>query len=266
MLATFLLCLFANQADHASNAGQTEQPVPSAEEVARASASLDEAFRSGEVTRIRAALEAAQAVPHASVVRGALRGLEDERADVKLAVLQALRRLDHPDALEALHLAAKDRKLMKAPELALAVLRGIGEHAEPRSVAILAHEPFQPDDPVCVRARLFGLARIRTLDALEAVLGILATVGAGGQRRLQGRMGDARLALMMLTGVDQGRSPELWEEWWRDHKKTFRIPAEVPALPKELRADWEVFWGLQRRYEREPRREDRGQDPPPRKE
>jgi hypothetical protein len=119
---------------------------------------------------------------------------------------------------------------------------------------------------MCVRARLFGLARIRTLAALEALLGILATTGAGGQRRLQARMGDARLALMVLTGVDQGRSHELWEAWWRDHRKTFRIPSEVPALPPELRAQWEAFWGLQRTYEREPRREDRGRDPPPRKE
>jgi hypothetical protein len=261
MLATLLLCTLANQT---SRAGQEERPAPSAEEVARATASLDAAFRSGEAKRIQAALEAAQAFAHASVVRGTLRGLEDERPEVRLAVLQALRRLDHPDALEALHRAAKDRRLMKPPELALAVLRGIGQHADPRSIAVLARDPFEPDDPWCLRARLFGLARIRTPDALEAVLGILATTGAGGQRRLHaGRMGDARLALMVLTGVDQGREPEPWERWWRDNQETFRLPSEAPTLPKELRADWDAFWGLPQRYERLPRREDRGRDPPP---
>ena len=260
MLVTLLaLCALTTQEGRADKS-------PSAEEVARVVASLGEAFTSGEVRSIEQALESARTVPNADVVRAVARGLDDDRAEVKLATLQALRWLDHPDALEALHRAAKDRKLMKEPELALGVLRGIGQHAQPGSIAVLARDPFQPADPMCVRARLFGLARIRTLEALEAVLGILATVGNGGERLVQGRMGDARIALMLLTGVDQGRSPELWEGWWRENKKTFRMPSELPALPKELRPDWEVFWGQRQRGERETRREDRGQDPPPRKE
>lgn len=199
------------------------------------------------------------------MVREVQRGLEDERAEVKLAVLQALRWLEHPAALDALHRSAKDHKLMKVPELALGVLRGIGQHAHPSSIAVLAHDPFQPFDSWCLRARIFGLARIRKLEALEALLGILATVGGGGQRRIQPQMGDVRVGLMILTGVDQGGSPELWENWWRDNKKSFRVPLEAPPLPKELRKDWDIFWGLPRVYEREGRREDRGQDPPPRK-
>jgi len=261
MLATLLaLCLFATQE------GTAEKPALRAEDVARVAASLDEAFDSCEVKGIQLALEAARAVPHADVVRGVVRGLGDERAEVKLATLQALRWLDHPDALEALHRAAKERRLMKEPELALAVLRGIGQHAQPRSIAVLAHDPFQPGDTMCVRARLFGLARIRTSEGLEAVLGILAAVGPAGQRLIHGRMGDARLALIILTGVDQGHSPDLWEARWRENKKPFRIPTAVPDLPKELRSDWDAFWGLRRMGERETRREDRGQDPPPRKE
>jgi hypothetical protein len=74
-------------------------------------------------------------------------------------------------------------------------------------------------------------------------------------------MEDARVALMTLTGVDQGLSPELWEAWWRNNKKGFQIPAKPPVLPKELRAIWDGYWGLPREYEREKRREDRGREP-----
>ena len=261
MLATLLaLCTLTTQE------GRAEKPAPSAEDVARVASSLDEAFDAREVKGIELALEGARDVPHADVVREVVRGMADERVEVKLATLQTLRWLDHPDALEALHRAAKDRKLMKTPELALGVLRGLGQHARPRSIAILAQDPFQPGDAMCVRARLFGLARIRTTESIEALLGILATVDGGGNRPIQGRMADARVALMILTGVDQGLAHELWEEWWRENRKTFRIQPEAPALPKELRSDWDRFWGLRDVGERETRREDRGQDPSPRNE
>lgn len=259
MLAPLLaLCVLATQA------GQGQKPAPSAEDVARVVASLGAAFEARDVKGIELALEPARTVPHADVVRAVVRGMADERAEVKLATLQTLRWIDHPDALDALHRAAKDRGLMKDPGLALAALRGIGQHAEPRSIPVLAHDPFEPGDALCVRARLFGLARIRTLEALEGVLGILAPVATSGQRLVQGRMDDARLALMLLTGVDQGRSPELWEAWWRENRKTFKIPPEPTPLPQELRMDWDSFWGERRRNEREPRREDRGQDKPSR--
>jgi hypothetical protein len=246
---------------------RAKKPAPAPEEVAKIEAALDEAFRSREVQRMQSALEAAQAVPHPAVVRKVARGLADERPEVRLAALRTLRWLDHRDALEALHRVAKDRRLMKAPEQALAVLRGIGQHADPSSIPILAQDPFQLEDAWCLRARIFGLARIRTLDALEALLGILAVTNAGSsQRRIQPRMDDMRLALSIVTGVDQGRSPELWENWWRENRRTFRIPADVPPLPKELRRDWDSFWGLPLVYARDGLREDRGLDEPPRKE
>jgi hypothetical protein len=259
LAALFSSCILALQQ------GQTSRPPPPAEVVARVETSLDEALRSGELRAIESALETAREAPHPAVVHAVVRFLEDERVEVKLAALQALRWLEHPDALDALHRAAKDRKLMRVPELAQAVLRGIGQQAQPSSIAVLANDPFEPFEAGCLRARILGLARIRRVEALEALFGILAPVGTGGQRRIQSRMGDVRLGLMILTGVDRGASPELWESWWRDNKKSFRVPDEMPPLPKELRKDWETFWDLPRVYEREGRREDRGQDPPPRK-
>jgi hypothetical protein len=130
----------------------------------------------------------------------------------------------------------------------------------------LTRDPFQPDASPCLRARIFGLARIRTLESLEGLLEMLATSGANvGTRRLQPQMEDVRIALMLLTGVDQGRSPELWERWWRANRKGFRLAAELPLLPKELRREWDIFWGQSTTYERERRREERGAETPPRK-
>src|SRR5262249_15132411 len=143
--------------------GEAAKPAPTAEEVARAEATLDQAYRAGDAAGIAAALESARVVAHPTVVKKVLEGLADERREVQLDVLQTLRWMDHRDALEALHRLAKERKWMKVPELAAAILRGIGQHADPTSVAVLAREPFEPEDFACWRARIFGMARIHTL-------------------------------------------------------------------------------------------------------
>jgi hypothetical protein len=237
---------------------------PSAALVAETQAALEEAFRSDDVKRIQGALEAAQAVPHPAVVELVASRLRDERKEVRLATLTALRWMEHRDALEALQRLHGERKWLADPELALALLRGIGQHADPSSIRVLAHDPFDPPDHVCWRARIFGLARIRTRPALEALFTILGATGGGaGERRVAPLMGDVRIALILLTGVDQGLSPELWERWWRQNKKDFRLAPEPPLLPKELRAEWDKFWGLPPFYGRERRREDRGREPPP---
>lgn len=263
-MTRLLLCLLL----YTSDAGRAQEPVPALESaqepspelVARTDAALDEAFASRDLERIQTALAGAQTVPHATVVRRIVAGLEDERREVQLEVLQTLRWNAHPAALEALHRLARDKKRMKTPEFAAAVLRAIGQHAQPSSIAILARDPFEPQDHACRRARLFGLGRIRTRASLEALLGILAVSenGAPHLRRIRAQMNDARIALILLTGVDQGLEPEAWESWWRRSKKTFEVPAKEPALPKEMRLQWDGFFGLPQVYAREPRREDRG--------
>jgi hypothetical protein len=245
-----------------SLAGQGEDPRPtgpSAEAVARATAGLDAALRARGVPGIVAALESAQSVPDAGVVRRVRTCLSDEREEVVLAAVQALRWLAHPDALGALHELAKERKHMRTPARAAAILRAIAQHGHASSVAVLARDPFEPEDAACVRARLLGLAHIRTPQALEALFGIVATTSPSGrERRIAPYMSDARLALVVLTGVDQGALPETWERWWQKNRKTFELPAEPPLLPKIERDAWDQFFGLPRDYERDRRREDRG--------
>lgn len=238
----------------------SQDPGPTPEVVAHAEAALESAYAAGDLARIQAALEEAKGVAHASVVKKITLGLEDERREVQQAALEALRWNAHADALEVLHRLARDKKRMKDVAVAGAVLRALGQHADPSSIPYLAREPFEPDDHACRRARLFGLGRIRTRAALEALLGILAISenGAPQLRRIRGQMDDARIALMMLTGEDQGLDPEAWESWWRRSKKTFEVPAEEPVLPREQRLQWDGFFGLRPVYEREKRREDRG--------
>lgn len=241
-----------------------EDPTPA--QVAEARGALDAALRSGAQAELLAALERAQRVPHPEVVKRAARALRDERKEVQLAALASLRWNAHADALAALTEAHEERRWKDDRELFLASLRAIGQHADPRSVTLLARDPFEPHDHALWRARIFGLARIGTEPALEALLGILGatTTGRPPERRVAPLMQEMRTALILLTGVDLGLAPELWEDWWRANKKRYRPPQEPPLLPKDLRERWDEFWGLPPFYERERRREERGREPPPR--
>jgi len=244
----------------ASAAGDDPVPPPPLEEVVAACTAVKEALRSEDVVRIQGALQAASAVPHATVVETIARALADERPEVRLAALQALRHIQAPEAVDVLEKAAKDRALMKDPELAAALLRALGQHARPSSIGILERTPFEPDTRACKRARLFGLARIRTPEALEALFGILAVGGnvRTGERRIQAQMADVRIALWYATGVDRGLVPELWEDWWRENRRHLELPEEPAKLPEALQREWDLFWGLRPDYERRERREDRG--------
>lgn len=243
-----------------SQAGKPAPAAPTAAEVERVRTELQEALRSKDQKALEAALAAAQDVPHVELVKLAQKALEDERSAVRLAALQTLRWIALPEALAVLHKQARDKKRLKDPELGPAILRAIGQHADPSSVEVLAREPFDPPGP-CVKARLYSLARIRTRASLEALLAMLGTLPQGNHPRpIAAHMKDARLALAVLTGVDQGEAPEPWEAWWRDNKKDFQVAAEPPQLPRELEQQWNSYWGLARMQGRGDRREDRGQD------
>ncbi|MEQ1892437.1 MAG: HEAT repeat domain-containing protein [Planctomycetota bacterium] len=242
-------------------AGEEKPAPPPVEEVARVRGELEAALRSHEQKALEQALAAAQQVPHAEVVKQVLRALEDERPPVRLAALQALRWIRIPESLAALHGLARDKKLMRESELGAAVLRAIGQHADSSSVAILAREPFEPQRGDCIKARIYTLGRIRTRAALETLFAMVSTVPQGNHPRpIVAHMKETRLVLALLTGVDQGDSPEAWEAWWRAHKKGFELSAEPPELPREWQETWADYWGLARDYGRGGRREDRGKD------
>jgi hypothetical protein len=240
---------------------EEKPPAPTVEVVAEVRAELEAALRSGVQASLEAALARAQEVPHGDVVKQVLRALEDERVPVRIAAVQALRWIRIPDSLSALHKLAKDKKRMKEPELGAAILRAIGQHADSSSVAILAREPFEPQRGDCIKARIYALGRIRTREALEAVMAMVATIPRGNYPRpIVAHMKETRLVLALLTGVDQGEAPEPWEVWWREHRKGFVPSTEPPELPRELQSQWDGYWGLERAWGRGGRREDRGND------
>jgi hypothetical protein len=81
-----------------------------------------------------------------------------------------------------------------------------------------------------------------------------------GKGQLAGRMGDFRMALMRLTGVDKGKSRDAWVAWWNDNKKKLELPKEAPRLPEAMQRRWDVYWGEPHERSRDTKREDRGGD------
>jgi len=236
------------------------RPQASGDRAAEVAASVRAALGSGSRETLRAALQAAIEVPDKVVVQAVEQGLAAPDTGLVIETLQALRWIQHPRALEALHRAAKDRKLRTNPELAGPLYMAIGQHSDPSSIEILVRDPFEVRPPPGMQARILALGRIRTKASLEALMELLALTYPGGtrERELKPWMEDVRLSLVMLTGVDQGPQPELWERWWRENRKTFDPQRVTPVVPRALLERWDRFWGTIGEGTRTTRREDRG--------
>jgi hypothetical protein len=237
-----------------------DTPPATREDIAAVAENVRAALSSGSRETLRTALQAAIQLPDKMVVVAVEEGLAAKDTGLVLETLQALRWIDHPRALEALHRTAKDRKLRTNPELAGPLWMAIGQHGDPSSIEILVRDPFEVRPPPGMQARILALGRIRTKASLSALMELLALSYPGGtrERELKPWMEEVRLSLVMLTGVDQGPQPELWESWWRDNKKTFDPERVTPVVPKALQERWDRFWGTMGEGARSTRREDRG--------
>lgn len=233
-----------------------EAPDPA--RVERAVAELSEAFKKGGAEERNAAIERNRDVLDAEVVEWIERGLRDRSVEVQTGAIEALRTMDHPDALKALETCyRRDRKLRKNAELYAALLRAIGQHRSPSSIALLADDVWSVQERDVVRARIFGLGHIRDPRSVEALMGVMKSAG---RQRIQPYMEDFRLALMALTGADQGASQDLWITWWNANKRDLEIAPEEPKLPKLKAQQWAYYWGRGRVEERPRRRTGRGRD------
>lgn len=237
-----------------------ERTPPDPAKVDAAVAALEKAFQSKEPTDKVAAIQEAADVVHARVIDEiAKRGLKDANDDVKGAAIEAMRWMDHPDALDVLHKTyKKDKKIGKHEELFPAVLRAIGQHGSTESIDILADNPFKNPSKAAVKARIMGLGNIRDDDSVKEIFGMMQKVGKG---KAHAAMGDFRMSLMMLTGNDKGESRDAWIKWWNENKKTFEVAAKPPKLPEKWQRRWDRYWGLEHVESRNERREDRGEDP-----
>jgi hypothetical protein len=157
--------------------------------------------------------------------------------------VQRLRWLEHPGAVEVLHHAYEAfRPYLEAdPASCAALLQAIGQHGAESSVAILGEAEPGGVDAAVVRARLLGLARIRSARALRALFGMLERLERLDPALRAERMPDFRLAALRITGADEGESVEAWRSWWSRHAED-PIPEPPPALPSVLQDRWDAYW------------------------
>lgn len=239
-------------------AAPLQDSPPTEEEVAEAVEQLELAFKKGKSPERIAAIGASSDVLHVDVVERIDKGLRDKDPEVQAAAIEALRFMDFPAALESLHACYKrDRKLMKHEELSGALLKAIGQHGSKTSIAVLSDDPFSSRNHKAIQARILGLGNIRDPESVEELMGLMKKVG---RHKAQPYMGEFRLALMALTGVDQGKSVDLWIKWWNDAKRDLVVGEVAPKLPQKDQNRWDYYWGIEREYERDERRRKRGDD------
>lgn len=233
---------------------------PDPARVKAAVAQLDKAFRGGTKEEKLKALQEQSDVLDAEVIKQIAKGLSDKELDVQKSAIVALRWMDHPDALKELHSLAKTpRDLRKEPVVFTELLKAIGQHSSPTSIAILTDDLWSVPEQGVIQARILSLGRIRTIESVEALMSLMK---AAGPQRIQNVMADFRLALVQLTGVDKGVSQQLWSEWWNDNRARFKVEPTAAPMPRELGMRWEVYWGQREPYERMRRRGDRGKGDP----
>ncbi len=168
---------------------------------------------------------------------------------VAVAAIQALGYMPMKEAAKALNRLYQSSPKLRDDEYMLPVLlKAIGRHGDPSSLAVLTDKPLKNLTRASGTARILGVARIRDEASIEALTKAMQLGGADARRRASvvgaPRFGNEfRLALAILTGQDLGTSKQAWLDWWRDAKKTFQVAATPPRIAPELWAAWEEYWG-----------------------
>lgn len=218
-------------------------------QVEEAVARLDAAFKTGGTGERVAAIEAGALVPAEKVVDGIAAGLKDKEESVVLAAVDALGRMESDAALARLekHFEQNKKRLEKEPAMFAAVLKACARHGKSSSIPILQEDLFSVRDGPVIQARILGLGNIRSKESIEALISMAVKTGPNNLDRF---MDELRLALFNITGVDQGKSPQLWSTWWQDNKKTFVVPEKAPELPPDLRMRWNHYWGIEQKEEK----------------
>lgn len=216
-----------------------KQAPPDPEKVKAALAQLAEAFAKPDAGPRLRAIESAAALADAEVVHQIARGLDDKDLAVRQAAIEALRFNEHKKALEELHAQAKKKAAKEEPATYAPLLRAIGQKGSPSSLEILSNDVWSALDAGVIEARIMGLSRIRTKEAVKALTDLMEM---GGIAKVQPFMKDFRVALWSLTGADQGASRELWLAWYREHKSELEIKPTPPDEPRELAQRWKRYW------------------------
>jgi len=239
-------------------AAPQDPDVPSADTVKATVEAVEEALAKGTPEDRIEALANASSVPDAAVAKAVAKALRNKEASVQTAALQSLRFMRHPEALAALHSCYKSNKsLAKDEALSGVLLKAIGQHADPSSIKVLADSPFSTVNNGAIRARLLGLGNIRDKQSVEELMALMKKVS---RRKIEPFMGEFRLAMLRLTGHDEGRSVDLWMKWWNNNKRELEVAKVAPKMPRRDQENWDDYWGNDTRQERSRKRGDRGGD------
>lgn len=221
---------------------------PTKEQVTEAAEAIREAYATKDTDRIIEAIKINGAVCDPAVVYEVARGIRSPQMSVRLVAVSTLGWMSCPEALKQLHrLYRTETGLSKEEALFAETLKAIGRHRSPKSIDVLASDPFKNLTLASGRARIYGLGNIRDIRSVETLIQGMRLAGNSPNRSRRGgaapRFVDAfRVALAVLTGADAGESKEAWEAWWRENKKTFRMSKERPAIAPEIREKWEAYW------------------------
>jgi hypothetical protein len=219
----------------------TPAPTPTEEEVALVVAKLRAALADGAFDEKVAALEEARVCVHDDVALVVAGAIKDEAKEVRTAAAVALGRMPLESARDALHGFTKRKPLMADEDLAVEIYKSIGRIASRDSIDLLEDNALGSSDRVA-QARILALGRIRRADSVEALMGLMNKLriakGAGSKQ-----MQELRVALHVLTGVDQGADRRDWQRWWNDNKRGLEVAEQVPELDRKLGRLWEGFWG-----------------------
>ena len=237
-----------------------ENPAPDAAKVKSAIAEIDKAFKDGGTPERIKAIEQGGQILDAEVIGRIAKGLRDKEVDVGRSAIEALRFMAHPEATRVLIDAAKrEPRLKKNTDLYASLLRAIGQHGDAAGIEVLTDDLWATLEYPVLQARILGLGHIRTRASVEK---LFDTLRSAGPTKVQPYMGLFRVALMVLTGVDQGTSSEAWMKWWSLNRAKLEIEARPVPLPKALQYTWDLYWGENRPLDRPQKRGDRGRDDP----
>jgi len=237
-----------------------QTPAPDAARVKAAVAELDRTLGGSNKEEKLKALQQHGALADGEVAKAVAKGLRDKEQDVRGSAIKTLRWMGHPKALEELlSFARADKALRKEPVQYAELVKAIGQYGSKSAISFLQDDVWAVPEQSVVQARILSLGRIRAPEAVEALMDLMKVAGP---QRISNVMGEFRLALVNLTGVDKGQSQQLWQDWWNDNRARLKLPAEAPTLPRELQVRWENYWSDGQLRERTRTKGDRGRGDP----
>ncbi len=138
----------------------------------------------------------------------------------------------------ALHAGAEDLERMTEllgarPEADHLLLLEIGRRARPdgppppEDLPLQARHRLGSSDPLVQRAAIDVAAALEDVEATEALAGLLDRAELGLARA-------AHAALVRIAGLDLGRAPAVWIEWYRSERGWWQVEARV--LERRLRS------------------------------